>query len=108
MSDNLPEKRCTPVYRSLVEPLLIAGVEKPFAIVNATLAIALVGDLHLYGWIPLSVLAHMILRRITLDDPFTRQIYVKYNRQPESYDPWVHLRGRRGHRPEGFGRDMAC
>ncbi len=96
------------MHSSLVEPLLIAGVEKPFAIVNATLAIALVGDLHLYGWIPLSVLVHLVLRRITLDDPFTRQIYVKYNRQPESYDPWPHCRGRKGLRPEGFGKRLAC
>ncbi len=102
------ERRNTILHQALVEPMLIAGVEKPFAIVNATLAIALVGDLHLYGWIPLSILTHWILRRITADDPFTRQIYIKYNRQPDSYDPWHHARGHRGLRPQGFGRHMAC
>ncbi len=100
--------RISPLHQSLVEPLLIAGVEKPFAIVNATLTIALVGDLHMFGWLPIAVLAHLILRRITQDDPFTRQIYVKYNRQADSYDPWPHVRTSRGRRPPGFGRAMAC
>ncbi len=101
-------ERVSPLHQSLVEPLLIAGVEKPFAIVNATLTIALVGDLHMFGWLPIAVLAHLILRRITQDDPFTRQIYVKYNRQADSYDPWSHVRTSRGRRPVGFGRAMAC
>ncbi len=101
-------ERVSPLHQSLVEPLLIARVEKPFAIVNATLTIALVGDLHMFGWLPIAVLAHLILRRITRDDPFTRQIYVKYNRQADSYDPWPHVRTSRGRRPIGFGRAMAC
>lgn len=102
------EGRISPLHQSLVEPLLIAGVEKPFAIVNATLTIALVGDLRMFGWLPIALLIHLILRRITLDDPFTRQIYVKYNRQADSYDPWPHVRAYRGQRPLGFGRAMAC
>lgn len=105
---NAQPPRVNRLHAALVEPLLIAGVEKPFAIVNATMAIALVGDLHLYGWIPLAVLAHLVLRRITQDDPFTRQIYVKYNQQGDRYEPWPHVRGHRGRRPEGFGRVMAC
>ncbi len=102
------QERISPLHQSLVEPLLIAGVEKPFAIVNATLTIALVGDLRMFGWLPIALLAHLILRRITRDDPFTRQIYVKYNRQADSYDPWPHVRTVRGKRPIGFGRAMPC
>lgn len=108
LMNTMIERRVSPLHQSLVEPLLIAGVEKPFAIVNATLSIALVGDLHMFGWLPIAVLAHLILRRITLGDPFTRQIYVKYNRQADSYDPWPHVRTQRGRRPLGFGRAMAC
>jgi type IV secretory pathway TrbD component len=104
----IDDRRATPLHQALVEPMLIAGVEKPFAIVNVTLAITLVGDLHLWGWLPIAVLAHLVLRHITRDDPFTRQIYVRYNRQPDSYDPWVHVRMRRGLRPAGYGRGMPC
>jgi len=105
---TVSQRRRSALHLALVEPLLIAGVEKPFAIVNGTLAIALVGDLHLWGWVPMAVLAHLILRRITLDDPFTRLIYVRYNHQADSYDPWPHVRIKRNRRPDGFGRALPC
>ncbi|NDU86596.1 MAG: hypothetical protein G3I09_00205 [Ferrovum sp.] len=100
--------RLSPCYSCLWEPLLIAGVEKPFAIVNATLAIALVGDLHFYGWLGVALLIHGFLRHITADDPFMRQIYARYNRQADSYDPWPHAGSGRGKRPAGWGRGLVC
>lgn len=102
------ERRVTPLYQALVEPLLIAGVEKPFAIVNATLAVMMVGDLKFYAWLPVAVMAHMLLRHITREDPFTRLVYVRYNRQADGYAPWPKVRAIRGLRPLGFGRGLAC
>jgi type IV secretion system protein VirB3 len=102
------DRRITPLYQALVEPLLIAGVEKPFAIVNFTLGVLMVGDLKLYAWLPLAIMAHLLLRHITREDPFTRQIYVRYNRQSDRYVPWPKVRGGRGLRPQGFGRGLPC
>jgi type IV secretion system protein TrbD len=102
------EPRVTPLRRSLVEPQLIAGVEKPFAVVNATLATVFVADLHIYSYIAIAVSIHILLRRITKADPFMRRIYIKYNLQADAYDPWPHVRQRRNWRPSGFGRGMLC
>ncbi|MDA8417211.1 MAG: VirB3 family type IV secretion system protein [Betaproteobacteria bacterium] len=103
MSVRSGERRSTPCYRCLWEPLLIAGVEKPFAIVNITLAIALVGDLHFWGWLPVALLFHLFMRQITAEDPWVRRIYVRYNQQADAYDPWANPRQRRGRRPDGMG-----
>lgn len=101
-------RRMTPLYQPLVEPLLIAGVEKPFAIVNFTLAVLMAGDLKFYAWLPLAILAHLVLRHITREDPFTRLIYVRYNRQADHYMPWPKVRVSLGLRPQGFGRGLPC
>jgi len=100
--------RRSPCHRCLWEPLLIGGVEKPFAIVNATLAIALVGDLHFYGWLLVAALFHGVMRHLTASDPFLRQIYARYNWQADQYVPWPPVSGLRGRRPVGWGRGLAC
>ncbi len=94
-----PAGRETPVARVLTEPCLILGVEKPFAIVNATLAMIFAGELHLFAFVPVAVAIHVVLARITAGDAFTRPVYVRYNLQADCYDPWIqpHLRG--GQRP---------
>ena len=101
-------QRCSVLHGSLVEPLLIAGVEKPLAIVNATLAMVVVADLRLYAWLPVAAGLHLLMRHINRDDPFTRRIYAKYNLQGTHYDPWPHVGQRRGRRPQGYGRGMLC
>lgn len=82
---------------------MIAGVEKPFAIVNVTLAIALVGDLHMWAWLPVALVFHGLMQRITQDDPWIRRIYVRYNQQADCYDPWIAPCQQRGKRPDGWG-----
>ena len=96
------------VHRSLIEPQLIAGVEKPFAVVNFTLAVVFVAELHLWFYLPIGVGAHLVLRHLTRRDPFTRAAYIRYNRQADAYDPWPHARMRRGTRPPGWGRGVLC
>jgi type IV secretory pathway TrbD component len=81
--------RVSPVARVLTEPCLILGVEKPFAIANLTLAMVLAGELHLLAFLPVSLLVHLVLRQATRGDPFTRQVYIRYNLQADHYDPWI-------------------
>jgi type IV secretory pathway TrbD component len=92
-------KRETLVARVLTEPCLILGVEKPFAIVNFTLAMVIGGELHLWGFLLINLVVHLTLRRITRRDPFARQIYIRYNLQGDRYSPWIQSRLRQGRRP---------
>ena len=108
MKPDAVHERTSVLHESLVSPLLIAGVEKPFVIVNVTLTLVLVADLHMLGWFPLSVLVHLFLVQMTREDPFTRRIYIRYNRQADSYEPWPHARTSGKGRPNGFSRGMPC
>lgn len=100
--------RVTPVYGVLVQPLLIAGVEKPFAIVNVTLGLVMAGELHFYGWLILTLLTHAWLKKMTKNDSFTRKIYIKYNRQGDVYESWLDVHSRRTKRPAGYGWRVSC
>lgn len=95
--------RISPVARVLTEPCLILGVEKPFAITNFTLAMVLVGELHLFFFAGVAVLTHLVLRRITRGDPFTRTAYIRYNLQADTYEPWIASDFRQG---QGLRRAM--
>ena len=100
--------RVTPVARVLTEPCLILGVEKPFAIANFTLAMVLVGELHLLAFVLVSLLVHLVLRHATRGDPFTRQAYIRYNLQGDDYEPWIHAQLRQGRRPCPGLRAVLC
>jgi len=103
------EGRVTVVYGVLLEPQLVAGVEKPFAIMNATLAAVFVLDLHVWCYVPVAAGIHFLLRHATRHDPFMRPIYIRYNRQADAYDPWCHARiDRCRARPRGWGRGTLC
>ena len=58
----------------------------------------LAGELHMAAYLPVAVLVHLALARITRHDPYTRQVYVRYNLQADTYDPWIQprVRSRRG------------
>jgi len=100
--------RLTPVTRVLTEPCLILGVEKPFAIANFTLSMVLVGELHLFGFLLVSLGIHLVLRRVTRGDPFARSAYVRYNLQADHYEPWIRPHLRQGRRPALLARDLSC
>lgn len=96
------------VARVLTEPCLILGVEKPYAIANFTLCMVLVGELHLLAFGLVSLLVHLVLRRATRADPFTRQAYIRYNLQGDEYDPWVRIHLRQGPRPGSALAGVLC
>ena len=100
--------RATPVHRSLLEVKTLGGVEDKLAIMNATVAVAIVMGLGLWPYIPAAMALHLVLARVTRRDPFTRRIYMRYNAQADRYDPWPQARQRRNCRPPGFGRAMLC
>jgi type IV secretory pathway TrbD component len=102
------DRRLTPVAQVLTEPCLIMGVEKPFAIVNFTLAMVIAGELHLFGFLLVSLAVHAVLRHATRRDPFTRRVYIRYNLQGDRYEPWVRASPRRGHERLPVLREVLC
>jgi type IV secretory pathway TrbD component len=101
-------KRETPVARVLTEPCLILGVEKPFAIVNFTLAMVMGGELHLWGFLIINFVVHLTLQHITKRDPFARQIYIRYNLQGDRYEPWIQSHMRQGRRRFDLSLGVLC
>jgi len=102
------QPRSTPIHHSLMEIKTIAGVERRIAIVNVTIAAALTMAMHVWGYVVAAVLLHVVLAYLTKRDPFLRLIYIRYNTQADTYDPWPHAVQRTGHRPYGFGRGALC
>lgn len=102
------EARRTPLARVLTEPCLILGVEKPFAITNFTLAMVVAGELHLYGFLLVTLGVHLALRRATRRDPFTRQVYARYQGQADHYEPWISTALRQGRRPDPRLGGLLC
>ena len=101
-------RRRSAVARVLTEPCLILGVEKPFAITNFTLAMVLAGELHLFGFLLVSLGVHLALRRATRRDPFTRRVYVRYNLQGDRYEPWIALHLHQGQRATRGLQGVLC
>ncbi len=108
MALSVESARRTAVHRSLLEIKTIAGVEDRLAIANGTIAAALVLGLGLFAYLALAVALHLILARVTREDPCARRAYLRYCRQADLYDPWPRVRTRQGQRPDGLGRGMLC
>jgi type IV secretory pathway TrbD component len=58
-----------PIHRSLTEPILMAGVPRTMAILNGTVAAALVLGLHFILGIPICLIIHMAAVIATKKDP---------------------------------------
>jgi type IV secretion system protein TrbD len=101
-------RRETQFERALIQPRLIMGVEWGFALVNGILAYNMVMNLKIWWFIAISVLIHMVLRFVSKRDPMMRQVYIRYNRQHDRYDPWPRVKQRYNHRPDGMGKGMLC
>ena len=48
------------IHRSLIEPILMAGVPRGFCIINWTIAAALVIGLHMWYFLPVNIIIHAI------------------------------------------------
>jgi type IV secretory pathway TrbD component len=106
---GVARRRATRVHAALLEPQLVAGVERPLAILNATVCGVFVLDLHVWCYLPVAMGIHWLLRRATRQDPFMRPIYARYVRQADAYDPWPHAVSARGsNRPRPVGRGLLC
>ena len=69
MTHQYPEGYEVPVHLSLVEPVLVAGLPRTVAFLYWTVAAALIIGLHQLWILPLALLGHFGLTRLTRFDP---------------------------------------
>jgi type IV secretory pathway TrbD component len=82
-----PEGFSVPLHQSLTNRILMAGVPRQVAIVNATLGAALSIGLHVW-WlgIPLAVALHAIAYRLCRGDPYFFEVLVHHVRHKQHLD----------------------
>jgi type IV secretion system protein TrbD len=102
------EPRQTVVHRSLQEIKTVGGVEDRLAILNGVITLAIMMGMRIYIYLVVGICLHYVMRYITRRDPYTRRIYMRYNRQWDAYDPWPHKKQLNHIRPEGCGKGMLC
>lgn len=102
------QSRYSPLHRSLNEIPMIGGVEKRLAVMNGTLTLALVFGTKFLPSGVIGILAHYIFRYVTRNEPRIVPIYLRWTKQADIYDPWVHINQIRNPRPAGIGRGNLC
>jgi len=106
MFDYIP--RVTKIHRCLNQVKSLAGAERGFVIVNATICLATVMGLKTLIWVPVAFAIHIFLVWLFKNDPMTRLIYKRYNQQGDRYDPWPRANVEINDRPEGFDKGNLC
>ena len=102
------EPRFTIIHKSMLEAQRIAGVEKPMAILNGSIAMAMCMGLNNFYYLPFAVLLHYLMVWGYKKDPDFRIVYLRYTILGEIYDPWPHRKMKTNARPKGFGQGLLC
>ncbi len=75
------------IHRSLTEPILMAGVPRGFCIMNWTLAAALILGLHIWFFIPVNALIHVLGAMLIKKDRDFFQILSRHLKYKKYYRP---------------------
>tara|TARA_E500000178_G_C16660413_1_gene590411 strand:- start:171 stop:434 length:264 start_codon:yes stop_codon:yes gene_type:complete len=75
------------IHRSLTEPILLAGVPRSFAIMNATLAVAIVLGLHVLFMLPINIILHFIVVQLVKKDRDLFEVLSRYFKYKTYYRP---------------------
>ena len=77
MSDETPNDLEAPLHRSLVQPLLVAGLPRTLAYLLWTVAMAFGFGLH-QGWIiPIAVVLHLIFAAAARNNPYFFDVFLR-------------------------------
>ena len=83
MDDPLPDDFVQPVRQALIQPVLVAGVPRAFAILNATAMTALgLGAHQILIAVPLGLGLHATALVLTKRDPLWLDVLLRHLRQP--------------------------
>jgi type IV secretion system protein VirB3 len=74
-----------PVHRSLIQPILIAGVPRTIALINGTLVAALGLGLHSFLAFPVGLVIHLSALAATRVDPDFLSCFRRHVRQKNFY-----------------------
>lgn len=103
--ESLRESR---LRTSFTEPKAISGVDFKLFTINVAVAVFMVISFRLWQWLPLTVVAHFFLKNITQKDSDALDVYVRYSKQCNRYEPWPMVGQMYGRRPVGFARGRPC
>lgn len=89
--------RRTKVYQALLKPRLLLGARREFVAINGMItALVVLFSLQaqiltkIWPFAPAPVLLHIFLVWLTHKDPMIIEIYRRYMKQGDRYDPWGH------------------
>lgn len=74
------------LHQSLVMPILLAGVPRTFAILNATFCAAFVLGLHAFYILPVSLALHIAAVLMAKHDPYFFEVIQRHLRKKVFYD----------------------
>jgi len=94
------------LYVGLTEVPLIAGVQKPLFMMNVGVALIAMLGLRTFIWLPVAFIIHFVLKNMTKNDPFLRDLYLVFQRQADRYEPFPESRPKRRLRPLECGRGV--
>ena len=87
MTEHPPEGYVQPVRQALITPVLVAGVPRAFAILNATAMTALgLGAHQVLVAVPLGLGLHATAVVLTKRDPLWLDVLLRHLRQPKRLD----------------------
>ena len=84
MSEHVPDGFVQPVRQALIQPVLVAGVPRAFAILNGTAMTALgLGAHQILIAVPLGLGLHATAVVLTKRDPLWLDVLLRHLRQPK-------------------------
>lgn len=93
---------------SLTEPRLLSGVAFNLFVINLGVAIFMLTTFMLWQWLIVAVIAHYFFKNMTKNDPDALEVYTKYSKQGDRYEPWPLVDQQHNQRPIGFARGDIC
>ncbi|WP_321943722.1 VirB3 family type IV secretion system protein [Paraburkholderia tropica] len=96
------------VDKELIESRLTLGIDRRFLVMIVMLPFMLSETLHSYWFLVAILPGWTTVWFATRDDVNSMDIYLKYRRQGDVYEPRQVLPQRRNLRPDGFARGQLC
>jgi len=87
MSANYPEGFEVPLHRSIVDPIMIAGLPRILCYLLWTTASALVLGMRIVWVLPIAILLHMIFAKFAKDDPHFYAVFIRVLKSPHRLEP---------------------
>lgn len=107
MANRAERLRTSVVHKSLIGKRRVMGVPFPYAVMNFAGIFAVAWLFQSWPIAAIAIVNFMVMRMIFRKEPSTVEIYFRYIRQGERYEPWVHASHKDGRPNELIGRGQA-